>query len=180
MCAPTYISFRDRAGHVELRMLLGVRFRAGVAGPRQGPVRFTRGMGLTIPQAILNAIIAHAQAEHPYVACGLVAGPVDLDRPERFIPVRNAERSTTFFMFDPIVQLRVQRDMDERGEEPIVIYFSHTATDALPSRSEVSFAAEPIAHYVIVSTRDPQAPEVRSFRIADGQVAEEPIHVIPT
>lgn len=127
----------------------------------------------------MSAIIAHAEAEHPYVACGIVAGPVDLDRPERFIPVRNAQRSKTFFMFDPMVQVRVWQEMDDRGEEPVVIYFSHTATEAFPSRNEVHFAAEPAAHYVIVSTRNQQAPEARSFRIAAGQVTEEPIHLLP-
>jgi proteasome lid subunit RPN8/RPN11 len=134
---------------------------------------------LTIQRTIMDAIVAHAQAEHPYVACGIVAGPLDLDRPERFVPVRNAQRSTTSFMFDPTVQVRVWLEMDERDEEPVVIYFSHTATDAYPSRNEVDLALEPAAHYVIVSTRDPRAPQTRSFRITAGQAVEEPIHLLP-
>ena len=58
--------------------------------------------------------------------------------------------------------------MEERDEEPVVIYHSHTATEAYPSRTDISYANEPEAHYVLVSTRDPQTAEVRSFRIVDG------------
>jgi [CysO sulfur-carrier protein]-S-L-cysteine hydrolase len=63
--------------------------------------------------------------------------------------------------------------MDQRGEEPVVIYHSHTATEAYPSRTDIALAAEPAAHYVIVSTRDPDQAELRSFRITGGAVTEE-------
>jgi proteasome lid subunit RPN8/RPN11 len=52
-------------------------------------------------------------------------------------------------------QFRVWREMDERDEEPVVIYHSHTATEACPSRTDISYASEPGAHYVLVPTRDP-------------------------
>jgi proteasome lid subunit RPN8/RPN11 len=89
----------------------------------------------------------------------------------------NAERSPTFYRFDSTEQFRVWREMDERGEEPIVIYHSHTATEAYPSRTDISYASEPDAHYVLVSTRDPEKMEFRSFRIAEGVVAEEDVTV---
>ena len=43
--------------------------------------------------------------------------------------------------------------MDDRDEEPVIIYHSHTATEAYPSRTDISYAYEPGAHYVLVSTR---------------------------
>jgi proteasome lid subunit RPN8/RPN11 len=67
--------------------------------------------------------------------------------------------------------------MDERDEEPVVIYHSHTATEAYPSRTDISLASEPGAHYVLVSTRDEETVELRSFRIVDGEVTEEPVRV---
>jgi proteasome lid subunit RPN8/RPN11 len=76
-------------------------------------------------------------------------------------------------------QLRVWQEMDDRGEEPVVIYHSHTGTEAYPSRTDISYAMEPTAHYVLVSTREPDQDEFRSFRIADGQVAEEDVTVVP-
>jgi len=130
---------------------------------------------LTLPDGLRVAIIAHARADHPDEACGVIAGPAGSDRPERFIPMINAERSPTFYRFDSMEQLRVWQEMDERDEEPVVIYHSHTATEAYPSRTDVSYASEPGAHYVLVSTRDPDKAEFRSFRIIDGAVTEEEV-----
>jgi [CysO sulfur-carrier protein]-S-L-cysteine hydrolase len=133
---------------------------------------------LTIPRDLYDRIVAHARADHPDEACGVLAGPAGTDRPERFIPMLNAARSPTFYEFDSTEQLRVWRDMDDRDEEPVVIYHSHTATEAYPSRTDISYANEPGAHYVLVSTRDDDQTEFRSFRIREGQVAEEPVRVV--
>ena len=133
---------------------------------------------LSIDRAIYDAIIAHARADHPVEACGVVAGPAGSDRPARLVPMPNAARSATFYEFDSMDLLRLYRDMEKRGEEPVVIYHSHTATEAYPSRTDVSLAQEPGAHYVLVSTREPDEVEFHSFRIVDGVVAEEPVDVV--
>src|ERR1700747_1852252 len=132
---------------------------------------------LTISAALRAQILAHARADHPDEACGVIAGPAGSDRPERFIAMLNAERSPTFYRFDSLEQLRVWREMDERDEEPVVIYHSHTATEAYPSRTDIAYASEPGAHYLLASTRDPGQTEVRSFRIVDGAVTEEEVCV---
>jgi [CysO sulfur-carrier protein]-S-L-cysteine hydrolase len=133
---------------------------------------------LIIPRELYDKIVAHARADHPDEACGVLAGPAGSDRPERFVPMTNAERSPTFYCFDSGEQFRVWRKMEEADEEPVVIYHSHTATEAYPSRTDISLASEPAAHYVLVSTRDGQTTEFRSFRITDGQVSEEPVTVV--
>jgi [CysO sulfur-carrier protein]-S-L-cysteine hydrolase len=133
---------------------------------------------LTIDAAILDAIVAHARRDHPDEACGIVAGPAGSDRPVRLVPMENAERSSTFYRFDSMEQLRVWREMDDRDEEPVVIYHSHTATEAYPSRTDISLAAEPGAHYLLVSTRVRDVVEVRSYRIVEGSVTEEPVRVV--
>jgi [CysO sulfur-carrier protein]-S-L-cysteine hydrolase len=133
---------------------------------------------LTIDRAIRDAIVAHARRDHPDEACGVVAGEQGSDRPTRHIPMLNAERSPTFYRFDSIEQLKVWREMDEHDEEPVVIYHSHTATEAYPSRTDISYASEPHAHYVLVSTSDEDATEFRSYRILDGVVTEEPVSVV--
>jgi proteasome lid subunit RPN8/RPN11 len=132
---------------------------------------------LTISSALYEKIVAHARADHPDEACGVIAGPAGSDRPERFIAMLNAERSPTFYRFDSQEQLRVWREMDDRDEEPVVIYHSHTATEAYPSRTDISYASEPGAHYVLVSTREPDRTEFRSFRIVDGEVSEEEVRI---
>jgi [CysO sulfur-carrier protein]-S-L-cysteine hydrolase len=133
---------------------------------------------LSIDAAILDAIVAHARRDHPDEACGVVAGAIGSDVPNRLIPMDNAARSMTFYEFDSMEQLRVWREMDDADEEPVVIYHSHTATEPFPSRTDISFAGEPNAHYLLVSTRDPVTTEIRSFRIVDGAVTEEPVRVV--
>ena len=133
---------------------------------------------LVIRADLVDAMVAHARADHPDEACGVIAGPEGSDRPERHIPMINAERSPTFYRFDSGEQLKIWREMDNADEVPVVIYHSHTATEAYPSRTDVSYAAEPGAHYVLLSTRDPDRHEVRSYRIVDGVVTEEPVTVV--
>lgn len=127
---------------------------------------------------LVEAIVAHARRDHPDEACGVLAGPAGSDRAERFIPMVNAARSPTFFEFDSTDLLKLYRELDANDEVPVVIYHSHTATEAYPSRTDISLAAEPDAHYVLVSTRDPEDYELRSYRIVDGVVTEEPIDVV--
>jgi [CysO sulfur-carrier protein]-S-L-cysteine hydrolase len=131
-----------------------------------------------IGKDIYDAIVAHARRDHPDEACGVVAGPAGTDRATRFIAMDNAERSPTFYRFDSMEQFQVWKEMDARDEEPVVIYHSHTATEAYPSRTDISLASEPAAHYVLVSTREPDSVEFRSFRIVDGVVTEEPVTVL--
>jgi len=133
---------------------------------------------LTISGDLQAKIIAHARKDHPDEACGVIAGPIGSDRPQRFIPMQNAERSPTFYRFDSLEQLKVWREMEEHDEEPVIIYHSHTATEAYPSRTDISYASEPNAHYVLVSTRAEDETEFRSFRIVDGEVTEEPVTVV--
>jgi [CysO sulfur-carrier protein]-S-L-cysteine hydrolase len=133
---------------------------------------------LSIDRAAYEAIVAHARRDHPDEACGVVAGPAGSDQPARVVPMLNAARSPTFYEFDSQDLLRLYQEMEANGEEPVVIYHSHTATEAYPSRTDISYAAEPGAHYVLVSTRAAEAPEFRSFRIVEGVVTEEPVRVL--
>ena len=133
---------------------------------------------LLIRADLVDAMVAHARADHPDEACGVLAGPDGSDRPERHIAMANAERSPTFYRFDSQEQLKVWRAMDDADEVPVVIYHSHTATEPYPSRTDVSLAAEPDAHYVLVGTTDPDQDELRRYRIVDGVVTEEPVKIV--
>lgn len=138
---------------------------------------------LVIEERIRDAIVAHAKREHPDEACGVVAGPAETDRPERLLPMRNAAESRpTLYEFESGDLFRLYRDMDEHGEEPVIVYHSHTGSPAYPSATDRRLAAEPRAHYVLVSTRehgnDPGTVEFRSFRIVGGEVTEEDVRVV--
>ncbi|HEY5821920.1 MAG TPA: M67 family metallopeptidase [Propionibacteriaceae bacterium] len=136
---------------------------------------------LKIARAHVDAMISHAREDHPDEACGVIVGTAGSDDPTRFVAMLNADRSPTFFRFDPIEQLHLYRSMDDADEEIVVVYHSHTATEAYPSRTDISYAAEPQAHYVLVSTAESGAEEgpteVRSYRIVEGVVTEEEIEI---
>ncbi len=143
---------------------------------------------LNIDQETYDAMVAHAMRDHPDEACGVVAGPEGSDRAERFIPMVNAASSPTFYEFDSTELLALYKDMDAREEEPVVVYHSHTATEAYPSRTDIGLASEPNAHYVLISTRacfdeaggnSEGSVEFRSYRIIDGVVSEEDVTIAP-
>ncbi len=133
---------------------------------------------LVIRADLVDAMVAHARRDHPDEACGVLAGPEGSDRPERHIPMANAERSPTFYRFDSGEQLEGVAGPGGCGRGGVIVYHSHTATEAYPSRTDVNLAAEPDAHYVLVSTRDPDRDELRSYRIVDGAVTEEPVDIV--
>ncbi|MHA7649537.1 M67 family metallopeptidase [Mycobacterium sp. ML4] len=133
---------------------------------------------LVIRADLVDAMVAHARRDHPDEVCGVLAGPYGSGRPERHIPMTNAERSPTFYRFDSGEQLRVWRALERADEAPVVIYHSHPSGEAYPSRTDIDLAAEPDAHYVVVATRDPHRHELRSFRIVNGIVREEPVDIV--
>lgn len=138
---------------------------------------------LVIRRDLVDAMVAHARRDHPDEACGLLVGPEGGDRAERIIPMLNAARSPTYYQFDEHEWLRVYRELQAADEDVVVVYHSHTATEAYPSRTDVNradeyalFLASP--HYVLISTRDPGQHELRSYRIVEGVVTEEPVDVV--
>lgn len=134
-------------------------------------------MSLEISQNFVDAILEQSRREYPDEACGVVLGSVGSGSTQRLKPMINAAHSPTFYEFDPKDLLDLYREVDALDEEIIVIYHSHTDTEAYPSRTDIAYAGEPGAHYVLVSTREEIAPETefRSFRIIEGEVTEESV-----
>jgi proteasome lid subunit RPN8/RPN11 len=110
----------------------------------------------------------------------VILGPAGSGKALRHKPMLNAAHSPTFYEFDPKDLLALYREVDDNDEEIVVIYHSHTETEAYPSRTDIAYAGEPGAHYVLVSTRKEIAPsaEFRSYRIIDGVVTEEPVTIL--
>lgn len=136
-------------------------------------------MSLEISRLFVDAILDQSRAEYPDESCGVILGPVGSSRALRIKPMINAAHSPTFYEFDPKDLLALYREVDDLDEEIVVIYHSHTDTEAFPSRTDIAYAGEPGAHYVLVSTREEIAPETefRSFRIIDGVVTEEQVFI---
>jgi proteasome lid subunit RPN8/RPN11 len=125
---------------------------------------------------MVDAIVAHARRDHPDECCGVIAGRDGAAT--RMFEMENAERSPTGFSFDSAEWLRVYRAIDDADEDLFVVYHSHTATEAYPSRTDIRWSVNtPGASWLLVSTREPDTEEVRSYRIVDGMVSEEEIRI---
>lgn len=121
------------------------------------------------------ALIAHAREEFPNECCGLLAGRNG--RVERLYRGTNVEHSPFTYLMDPKEQLAAFKDMEAAERDLLAIYHSHTHTAAYPSKTDVAKAYYPDALHVIVSLADRDAPEVRAFRIVNGEIAEEGVIV---
>ncbi len=124
---------------------------------------------------MVDEVVAHARRDHPDECCGVIAGIGGTAT--RLFAMQNAERSPTGFVFDSVEWLRVYRDIDDADEDLLVVYHSHTMTEAYPSRTDVRWSVNtPGTSWLLVSTRADE-PEVRSFRIDEGVVTEEELRV---
>lgn len=133
---------------------------------------------LQLPRDVVDEVVALAKEEYPYEACGLLAGPPGEAAPvARLYRCRNAAESARVYTVDPRDHLRAERDAEANGWEIVGVVHSHTHTPARPSPTDVAQAPDPAWHYAIVSLQRDDAPDLRSFRIVDGSVEEEPVVV---
>jgi proteasome lid subunit RPN8/RPN11 len=120
-------------------------------------------------------MVAHALRGFPLEACGLFAGePTGVVM--KFYPCTNRAESSKLYTVDPGEMLRADRDAEDNGWQLLGVMHSHTHTDPYPSPTDVAQAPDPGWHYVIVSLRD-DVPMLRSFRIVDGEISEEPVEL---
>ncbi len=136
---------------------------------------------VALPVEIAAAMVAHAQAEYPNEACGIVVGSAPIaegGRPLRFVACRNAAASPFRYEIDHADLLRVTLETDDRDEAIWAIFHSHTHTPARPSATDVGLAFYPDALYILVSLdsgeadRSTGAPSIRAWRIAGGEATE--------
>lgn len=125
-------------------------------------------------------MVAHAIAGLPHEACGLFAGRPGSDRIERFFPMRNAAESREIYVLDGLEMMDVERTADDAGLTVMGVMHSHTHTTNYPSPTDIADAArfDPFGawRFIIVSLRHPE-PSLRSYRILDGDVDEEPVRI---
>ena len=95
-------------------------------------------------------------------------------------PMRNVEESPIGYSMDPKEQLLIEKRMRQAGQRMIGIYHSHTATAAYPSSVDVSLALSPDISYVLVSLKDQQHPDLKSYRIDGTTITPEPVEITET
>jgi proteasome lid subunit RPN8/RPN11 len=118
-----------------------------------------------VPAATRRALVAHAEAEAPNEACGLVL--VREGVAERYIPGFNRAASPYRF------ELEVEPEdwfLEDEGYE-LAVFHSHVSSPPRPSRTDVEsiglWRGKP---YLILSLR---TRELAGWRIDDGKIEPE-------
>ena len=130
-----------------------------------------------IEQHYIDEMIAHARQEAPLECCGVLGGRDG--RAFKLYRATNAEHSRYCYNIEPQELFRINRECEENGWQFLGIYHSHPDSAAYPSPTDVRLAAlwaESL--YFIVSLLNPKNPEVRAFRIRDGEVTEEKMQIV--
>ena len=133
---------------------------------------------LRIEKAVLDAVVAHAGKEIAIEACGYLA---DMDGVVRkHYELTNIDRSPRHFSMAPEEQFAAVKDMRKHGLRIRAVYHSHPENPAIPSLEDIRLAYDPDISYVIISMLAGEDEPVRSFRISQGDVRQEPIKIIAT
>lgn len=130
---------------------------------------------LTIPVRVADELLAHARAELPNEACGLLSGDLDTGRATAFHPARNADASPLKYNVHPDDLVRIIFRIEDDDEDLIGIFHSHTHTPAVPSATDHRTAQYPDAFYVLATLADRHASpaeSLRAWRIRDGTSSE--------
>jgi proteasome lid subunit RPN8/RPN11 len=123
---------------------------------------------VVVPDAVRRALAAHAEAEAPNEACGLLLLRDGVA--ERYVPGRNAAASPYRFeleLDDPELWFA-----EDDGYE-LAVFHSHLSAPARPSRTDVEniglWAGKP---YLIYSMRE---DNLAAFTIEDGRIVDLPV-----
>jgi len=149
---------------------------------------------LTIPKTLYEDIIAHCRSRYPKEACGVLAAEARSESglasalrahgspggaPGEVVvhvyPMTNVEDSPIGYSLNPAEQLAVEKQMRQRGQRMIGIYHSHTASEAYPSSVDVSLAISSDVSYALISLKNRNRPEFKSYRIDGATVSLEEV-----
>ena len=136
--------------------------------------------GLSLPTSLAEAVMAHARAELPNEACGLISGSLTTGRATTFHAARNVEASPLRYNVHPEDLVRITFAIEGAGEDLVAIFHSHTGSAAVPSATDrrTAMYAEPF--YLLATLADPDAPPARALRawkIHRGQAFEVPVRI---
>jgi proteasome lid subunit RPN8/RPN11 len=133
-------------------------------------------MNINLHAHLIDEIVDHAKTTYPQEACGLLIGHGN--DALRFLPTVNILASETAFEIDPAVLASTFRSLRESGEDLVAIVHSHPRGPAEPSKRDSELAYYPAAAHLIVSLAALEHPQVRAFRVIDGQTYEIEVHAI--
>ena len=130
---------------------------------------------LRISRALVDEVFAHARAEAPREACGMIGGTGR--NATAFYPAINTDTSNITYEIDPKEAFDIIRTMRADGVEFVAGYHSHPETEAYPSPTDRAKAGDTELIYVIVSLRHQDNSEFRAFELNKGEVTEVEVRI---
>ena len=123
---------------------------------------------MRIAPDLLEEIVEHARRDAPNECCGVVVARDGVA--EAVHPLENLARTPKMgFEVDPMTLSRLLDAAEDDGAEIGAIYHSHPRSAPEPSQTDINFSEGwPGVEWIIVGHSMSDAPEVRSWLIADG------------
>jgi [CysO sulfur-carrier protein]-S-L-cysteine hydrolase len=123
---------------------------------------------VVIPRKLYDEIVDHARAEFPNECCGIVAAQDGVA--VKVFKATNIYASPMRYEIAPLEILEIQDQIDAQGWSFDAIYHSHTRSAAKPSQTDINQAgllSDTV--FLIISLENPDEPDLRGFKIADGR-----------
>lgn len=131
---------------------------------------------MRIARALVDEITQHAREDLPNECCGIVS--TRNDDAVQVHRARNAVPSPLRFEIDPRDLIRIHTEIEGSGLEMGSMYHSHVKSPAYPSQTDVNFAQNwPGVVWLIVSMADPEAPDLRAYRITGADIEDVPLTI---
>ena len=138
---------------------------------------------LQLTQDQFARIVAQGLEGKPLEICGLLAGRKNGEDTvvEEVYAVESDDKAETTYSMNAGDYMRADRMARQAGIELVGIYHTHPATQPYPSPTDVRQAhwgdsddlSFPGYSYLIVSLRDVENPEPRSFKIGGRRIPED-------
>ena len=133
---------------------------------------------LSLPREVAEALLAHARAELPNEACGLLSGSIRDGTAAAFHPARNTDASPLRYTLHPEDLVRITFDLEAAGRDLVAIFHSHPRGPAVPSATDVREAMYPEAFHLLAGVdTSPVSAALRAWRIRDGVASEARLSV---
>lgn len=129
---------------------------------------------MTIPDNIIQELIAQAEQDAPNESCGYLLGTADGTVTENYW-MENTDHSPEHFSFAPKDQFAAVKYARTKGLKILANWHSHPASPSRPSQEDLRLANDPNIRYAILSLHEGR--HLNSFRILKGEVVDKETHL---
>lgn len=136
-------------------------------------------MKVLLKKADYDKMVAHAKANLPEEACGLIAGH-DEDGVrviEKVYLIENVDHTNEHFTITPKAQLEAIKNMRQNGLKLLGNWHSHPESPSRSSQEDIRLAYDSSASYLILSLMN-EEPVLHSFHVENGQSTKEDLNII--